>query len=68
MGKDLASAQNNLGFMYAEGKGVLQDYKTAVKWYKLAVEQGNADAQTSLGFMYENGKGVPQNDKTAVKL
>jgi len=26
--------------MYANGEGVLQDYKEAVKWYRLAAEQG----------------------------
>ncbi|MDP7056148.1 MAG: sel1 repeat family protein, partial [Alphaproteobacteria bacterium] len=34
-----ARAQNNLGVMYEKGLGVLQDYKTAVKWYTLAAEQ-----------------------------
>ena len=28
-------AQNNLGFMYANGQGVTQDDATAVKWYRL---------------------------------
>ncbi len=36
----LANAQFNLGNMYENGRGVLQDYKTAVKWYRLAAEQG----------------------------
>jgi TPR repeat protein len=35
-----AFAQTNLGLMYSKGKGVPQDYKTAVKWYRLAAEQG----------------------------
>jgi len=41
--------------------------KTAVKWYSLAAEQGNADAQINLGTMYDKGRGVPQDDKTAGK-
>ena len=40
-----ASAQTNLGVMYDNGQGVAQDYKTAVKWYTLAAEQGDAKAQ-----------------------
>ena len=56
-----ASAQNNLGFMYDNGKGVTQDYKEAVKWYRLAAAQGNASAQYNLGFMYDNGQGVTQD-------
>jgi len=53
--------------MYANGKGVPQDYKTAVKWYTLAAEQGVADAQFNLGLMYYEGEVVPQNYKIAVK-
>ena len=47
-----------LGVMYGEGKGITQNYKTAVKWYTLAAEQGNANAQTLLGFVYSLGEGV----------
>ena len=32
-------AQYNLGLMYDNGRGVLQDYKVAVKWYRLAAEE-----------------------------
>ena len=53
--------------MYANGEGVPQDDKTAVKWYTLAAEQGYASAQYNLGLKYANGEGVPQDDKTAVK-
>ena len=53
--------------MYDKGQGVPQDYKTAVKWYRLAAEQGDADAQYNLGVMYDKGRGVPQDYKTAVK-
>jgi uncharacterized protein len=28
--------------MYDNGDGVIQDYAEAVKWYRLAAEQGNA--------------------------
>ena len=52
------SAQNNLGHMYRGGKGVTQNYKTALKWSTLAAEQGNANAQTLLGFVYSLGEGV----------
>ena len=34
------------------GEGVEQDYAEAVKWYRLAAEQGNADAQYNLGYAY----------------
>ena len=41
----LAKAQLNLGVMYAKGEGVEQDFKEAVKWSRLAAEQGHAKAQ-----------------------
>ena len=47
--------------MYADGKGVKQDYFKAVEWYQKAAEQGIAPAQFNLGVMYHNGKGVRQN-------
>ena len=34
--KGNATAQSSLGVIYAKGQGVPQDYKTAIKWYKLA--------------------------------
>ena len=63
----MTAAQYNLGIMYCNGQGVLQDYKEAVKWYRLAAEQGYAAAQYNLGLMYRNGDGVPQDYQEAVK-
>ena len=37
--------------MYAKGDGVPQDYKEAVKWFRLSAEQGNAKAQSNLGVI-----------------
>jgi len=45
--------------MYQFGRGVFQDDAEAVKWYRLAAEQGDANAQFNLGGMYEDGEGVP---------
>ena len=47
--------------MYKEGQGVSRDDTTAVKWYKLAAEQGDAYAQQSLGWMNETGRGTLQD-------
>ena len=60
-----ASAQVNLGFMYANGRGVLQDDAEAVRWYRMAAEQGNTTAQYNLGLMYASGRGVLQDDVLA---
>ena len=56
-----ASAQLNLGAMYAAGYGVTQDGKQAVHWYRLAAKQGDSKAQFNLGVMYSSGQGVLQD-------
>jgi hypothetical protein len=44
------------------------DNKEAVKWTRLAAEQGHAEAQYSMGDKYQFGwLGVPQDDKEAAK-
>jgi len=52
-------AQYNLGLLYASGLGVVHDYKTAMKWHRLAAGQGHAGAQNALAQMYAKGQGVP---------
>ena len=49
---------SNLGVMYANGRGVLKDEAEAVRWYRLAAEQGHAGAQYNLGLMHAKGEGV----------
>jgi TPR repeat protein len=39
-----ANGQYILGIMYADGKGVPQNYAEAMKWYRLAADQGVAEA------------------------
>jgi TPR repeat protein len=48
-------AQNNLGVKYENGEGVPQDYKEAMKWYRLAIEQGLGIAQARLPHQREGG-------------
>ena len=36
-----ATAQNNLGYMYREGQGVLRNYVTAHMWLNIASQNGN---------------------------
>eukprot|EP00729_Bicosta_minor_P001971 gene1971-biopygen6029 len=66
-GRHTSAAQNNLGNMYYNGKGVEQDHVEAAKWYRKSAEAGNADAQFNLGTMYDNGEGVEQDHVEAVK-
>ena len=58
-------SQLGLGLMYDKGRGVKQDDVEAVKWYRKAAEQGNANAQFLLGFSYILGKGVQVNKALA---
>jgi len=44
--------------MYGQRVGLR---KMAVKRYRKAAEQGDAEAQSNLGAMYANGEGVPEN-------
>ena len=60
-----ADAQFNLATMYYNGEAVTQDYKEAMKWYRLAAEQGTEEAvrsQHNLGWMYDEGLGVIQDN------
>ncbi len=40
-----ANAQFSIGLMYAIGKGVLQDFVEAHKWFNLAAARGNKQAE-----------------------
>jgi TPR repeat protein len=62
-----AKSKFYMGMMYDEGKGVLQDYNEAIKWYRLSAEQGYVKSQYRLGVMYHNGTEVPQDYKKAFK-
>jgi TPR repeat protein len=56
-----AEAQNKLGILYLNGQGVAKDYREALHWFLLAVNQGFAPAQNELGYMYFTGEGVTTN-------
>ena len=58
---------HHLAMKHYEGKGVIQDYKKALKWFLLAAEQGNVLSQYNSGFMFYKGKGTIQDHKEALK-
>jgi TPR repeat protein len=60
-------AQERLGFMYDTGMGVTRDYAEAMRWYRLAADEGYPVAQWEIGDMYEEGHGVPQDYVEAVR-
>ena len=45
----------------------MQDYAEAVKWYKLAADQGHTPAQYNLGHCYYYGEGVQSNRSEAIR-
>ena len=44
-----------------------QDYKTAVKKWRMVAETGDSRGQSILGAMYAQGQGVPQDYPEAIK-
>ena len=54
-------AQHMLGFLYAQGRGVLIDPAKTVSWWLKAAEQGFAPAQYTLGQLYRRGLGVKRD-------
>ncbi|WOJ90157.1 tetratricopeptide repeat protein [Methylocapsa polymorpha] len=61
-------AQTYLGFMFANGEGVPQNFVVAAGWYRCAVEQNFPSAEYFLGLMYDKGQGVPQDYVVAYAL
>ena len=59
----LAVAQYNLGVSYERGEGVGQDWEEAVKWYRLAADQGYDRAMDRLSSLEANAgpSGRPTN-------
>lgn len=63
-----ADAQFNLGLLYLNGEGVVQNTSKAVEWFIRSAEQGNVDAQNNLGVIYLTGEGgVPQDKDLAIE-
>lgn len=52
--KGSAQAQYNLGVCYENGDGVEKDASEAMKWYRIASEQGHKDAETALQKLQES--------------
>ncbi len=55
--------------LYKKGEAAYEEknYADAVKWYKMAAEQGYVKAQYILGNCYENGEGVEKDSGEAIK-
>lgn len=55
-----AEAQYSLGWMYANGRGVLRNDEMAAYFFKLSAEQGNEQAKKMLGFVGESVAPEPE--------
>ena len=61
-------AQKYLAYYYEdEADGEISNAEEAVKWGRMAAEQGDAEAQYALGVSYEKGIGIEKNYKEALK-
>ena len=65
--KGLRAAQFDLYRMYYRGEGVLQDYRKALYWGRVAAGQGSVSAQNDVGFMFSTGKGTKPNKARAFR-
>jgi TPR repeat protein len=61
------TAQYNLGIMFRDGLGTLQNYEKAAEWFELSAKQGHDIAQYNLGVMYQDGIGVEQDYSNAME-
>jgi TPR repeat protein len=62
--------QNNLGVLLFNGIGVVENIPEALKYYRFAATQGNAEAQYNLAGLYAwgvSGEGIPRDESEAKK-
>ena len=55
----LSSQQNNFGYALEHGKDVKKDIERAVKFYRMAADNGSEAGMYNLATCYECGTGVP---------
>jgi TPR repeat protein len=58
-------AHSTLAMMYANGKGVQQNYAEAGKWWIKAAEGGDLEAARHAWNLYRNGEGAERNPAIA---
>jgi uncharacterized protein len=64
-----AAAKAQVGDALKNGKAALdsKDYAEAVRWFRKAADQGDADGQGNIGWLYEYGRGVAQDYAEAMR-
>lgn len=61
------AAQNNLGLMFAQGRGVRRDPARAAELWRSAADSGHLMAQYNLGLAYYRGEGVQRDNRAALR-
>ena len=56
-----------LGYHYAHGRGVAQDYGAAAYWFAQGARRDDPISMTALGLLLATGRGVPQDWDAAVR-
>lgn len=56
-----------MGYVYQNGLGISKNTNEAIRWYKLAADQGLASAQNNLGQIYKNSASTDQDYSKAFK-
>ena len=66
--KGNAEAQNNLGLLYLDGKGVAPNLAEAVRHFQLSAAAGLPLGQNNLGGLYRDGRGLPPSAELPARL
>ena len=61
LGKVAAKAAAYIGRLHLRGEGVTQDFKKALRWFRLGLKNGDAYCQYEMGLMHLHGLGVPKD-------
>lgn len=62
-----ALGENGLGYMYAKGLYVAQDFEKAASWFRKSSKRDFVYALHNIGVCYAKGKGVSKNLEEAAK-
>jgi TPR repeat protein len=64
---DNSDFEVKLGKMFDRSRDVQPDYKTIMKLFRAAADQGNAEGQYQVGYLYQLGEGVAVDKSEALR-
>jgi len=64
-GRNHPEAEYLLGMAYLQGRGTVQNYRTALAHFSKGAELGQLDAQYQLGIFHRDGMATPASKETA---